>query len=1048
MHAPRLDLLVVLTALALGLAHARADEEAPETTGSVAGRVLLRGIPAAGRVEVRRVGDAATFAHPIPGEPVRTVQADAEGRFRVADLPCMVYELRARVAGHMDASTYVTVREGRGLDVIVPVLAGPHRVTGTLSWKDGRPFEGHLRLSVPQYHVTDAWKSQEGAVAPVGPEGDFTFEALPAGTYSLDAFDGSRRFGLRSLQVPVEGAVVLQVDAEFRRVRGRVLDDATGEPVAATLTPQSYSGWDRAKTDEAGRFELWVSDDTDALVVCRNDDDEISKLAALPAESVAEVEVRLHAGGAVAGRVRDREGEPVEGARVWALRVLSDDGWTRQLRSTISDAKGRYRIEGVAVGEARVFALGSGWASRNAVPFGPGEGTAPAVHVTDGSEASQDLVLEPAASLELRVVDAEARPVRHAVVEVVPDWGWYSFLGSAGTAAWRWRRTDAAGRATFPVLFPGLVHHVEIEAPGPLRAKLTVPALASGETGTRTLALPAVQGAVVRVVDAATKAGIVGARLDVQHVRETAPNSTFTESLSFGAPLYTDATGTLRIEGLPQGTIRIEAEHHGHAAGQAELPASGQVTIALDPGSVLSGCLEGPEGLAGQVVTVGLSSKDLPFQAWIHRTVQVPVGEAFRFENLTPGRYDLSCTYETATLRCEAALVVEAPAEGVALRLARVSATRLDLRILGPDDEPVPRARVVVHEWVEGREPGPASPMHGMAERTEVEVRDGRFEMLLERDDGLVFVDVLEPRTATGEALDAGTAAVGGVRVESGEPLVIRLPEVLVLEGRVVDEEGVGVPGVRLRAHHTLWVEDGIRHTFANEPHGEAVSDGTGRFVIAGLGPLKYDVSVEDVEGFGPRNPFEVHLPQPPVTIHLQHAVLHRLRVLDPDGAPVQEARVAVDATWREEHTRHTGTYWEGPTDDTGAVRIPLPPSIDVRRLAVMPPPGREDLGARIVPEWTPASGDLVLPRGLAIEGTVVDSEGRPRSGVQVGLMGPGLRSLHLRTTDGRGVFRFAQLVQGTYHLAVYGKANPLPAPRGSPVEVTAGTRDVRLVDD
>jgi hypothetical protein len=183
-------------------------------------------------------------------------------------------------------------------------------------------------------------------------------------------------------------------------VTGRVLDDATGRPLAGAVIALGHDALRRlaprpartCTTGEDGGFAFERAASGEALLArCEGFLPELVELAA----GAAPLEVRLAPGGAVTGDLLDDRGAPLAGVRVVALSRGAVD-----VREATTDAAGRFALTGLRPGRYIVT---------------PADGALPVAAlpalVRPGAVALAPLRVPPAGhGLTVRPLDARGRP--------------------------------------------------------------------------------------------------------------------------------------------------------------------------------------------------------------------------------------------------------------------------------------------------------------------------------------------------------------------------------------------------------------------------------------------------------------------------------------------------------------------------------------------------------------------------------------------------------------------------------------------------------------
>lgn len=254
-------------------------------------------------------------------------------------------------------------RSRNDVHVVLPVQA---LLRGIVRERNGSPIAGAQVLASPKAPSRPAH-----ARATSDERGEFTIEALETGTWRVFALARGWRFE-QAFDANTDGGAIWIEGLRRPRVRGRVVCDRTGEPVAAfslaLRTVDPYSGTltrfpelvERVVHGIAGRFELLsvaATDDHCAVLEVRNPGGAPSFSACFAvgaSDDVEGIEVRMRDGGAIHGRVIDTDGRPVCGAFVRACTAEPNfeqplEGFERDAlyrrRATRTDERGEFLIE-------------------------------------------------------------------------------------------------------------------------------------------------------------------------------------------------------------------------------------------------------------------------------------------------------------------------------------------------------------------------------------------------------------------------------------------------------------------------------------------------------------------------------------------------------------------------------------------------------------------------------------------------------------------------------------------------------------------------------
>lgn len=339
------------------------------------------------------------------------------------------------------------------------------------------------------------------------------------------------------------------------------------------------------------------------------------------------------------------------------------------------------------------------------------------------------------------------------------------------------------------------------------------------------------------------------------------------------------------------------------------------------------------------------------------------------------------------------------------------------VRLEGPDGAPVEHGQVSI---------GPAAWRH--AGQTQIAVGGiARFRRSRLRH-------FKRPAALVVRHVAAGFGPVRLEAVDIDQPeLVVRLPIGRILRGRVVDERGGAVGGLRIHARRT---EDRYSELARTN------SDARGRFALGGLPREPVLVSVfTQGTAWAPLPPVRV-ADDGLLVLRVHRGAVCEVVVRDPDGKPVRGALVNLSA-------QDAPYGWQAlETDAQGRVHAEgLPPG--VRMTAYVRMNDAALPRAFVLREVQPDGGRLVVdvPRAAEIRGTLVDESGKPWWDARVTAAGSddttwgtgGTVAPERRT----GAFVFRGLVPGRYDVSI-NKTSRRPPSRG--VSVHAPARDVRIV--
>lgn len=752
-----------------------------------------------------------TLTNPADYRTARTEErrswSGADGRFTLRQLPAgRVHKVMASKEGFAPAS--------RLADSMAPVLLTLRHGTvaaGRVVDEHGRPVEGaELILHPAEEDPTPRPALRFRAVSDA--RGSFRLANVSSGRFDLRAIrPGFTEADVRGIVIPEGepradlGEITLLPGAA---IEGIVVDerDRPVQGAEVELTPfgpdfdARFFFREPVRSGPDGRFRIAdLPRGTRVGLKARHRDLAPAEIAGVEAPTAEPVRLRLVRPRSLEGRVKDRHGEPVAGARLHFSEAAGSPlggGWARQPAQATSDAEGRFVLSGLKPGTAYVTATATGYRTRSAQPVEiPEEGQAPPLEIT----------LEPGTFLEGTVRDSRGEPVPGARVYIQ---GVETF-GSEMIVP-----VDEQGRYEVIDLEPGRFRLQASSRGGPgARAELEV------RPGRNRLDLRLSEGTEVsgRIVDS-QGAPVPGASLSLESVPRDGEMPMFLGEVQ----AVSSGDGSFVFEGVSEGEYRLTGRRQGYAPATlpgvqvAGAPVSG-LELRLGPGAVIRGRLLGLDPAEVSRVQVMAHSPDQGIYPLFG--VVDPSGN-YRIQDVPAGDWDLMAHFSSPEV-VRARVEVSPGDQEIVQDLEFPSGFTLTGRVL-LDRSPLPRAQI----FVASNDPERPGGGHGET------AHDGTFRMQ-RVPAGTYVLRVI----SSALVLHAETLEIGGDR-----DLVIEVATGAV-EGRLLSPEGLPVAGAAV----SLTGEDPERAFLGPK----ASSDDQGAFALPGVPAGTYKVTVK-AEGFAP----------------------------------------------------------------------------------------------------------------------------------------------------------------------------------------------------
>jgi len=389
---------------------------------------------ASARVTLSRGGDVAGSLRDIAGAPaaaiqlsihpdlqrgppspivIRQVVTEADGSFSFQRLTPGPYKLYTRAKGEDEKrvpsqSLDLTVIDGETTRVEFKDLSATAVQVSGQVLRNGQPLL-RARVMVSWADRTRPYFTRD---TETDAQGRFAITLDEAGDYQFTV-SGSGLTGITLLTVKIPQVARHEIVLAFGTgsISGRVLG-SRGDPVAGSQV-QAFirrkpgdagpAGGGSATTDGDGRFAFAELPAGTYRLQARgaslgslgfDGPGRSEELVIEPGQEVRDVVVQLTAGGAIEGRVQDRDGKPVAYARIES----------RQGASAQTDARGAFQIGGIRPGPVWLQAI----SERDCSPWSM-------VAVASNVTAHVDLVVAPGTFVLLEVEDAQGPAATAAV---------------------------------------------------------------------------------------------------------------------------------------------------------------------------------------------------------------------------------------------------------------------------------------------------------------------------------------------------------------------------------------------------------------------------------------------------------------------------------------------------------------------------------------------------------------------------------------------------------------------------------------------------------
>ena len=538
-----------------------------QPVGAIAGTVYgADGASAQAGIQVRLVSAGRGI--------VTQLVTGEDGKFRFDALPLSdsPFTLDAMQNGRLRARVPGIILTGAGQERAQNIVFAPAgMVSGVVTRNDGGLVEGATVTVQSLVGQRFAFSTKSDA------QGRYMIDGVPAGAFGLTASAGNGEVGSAGGSINADGeSIQINLQLAANGIVGTVFNRDGVTPVGAGVNVALNPGSVTTQTNAQGQYGFTVTQPATYTIEAADANGNRGRssvaLTAITPGDPRTVNVVFLARGSVQGSVRDPSGNIQPGVPV----TLTSSSLFGGTLTTTSDNEGRYRFDGVFIGEFSVYARNG---STNLAGVGRGR------LAEENEVVTADVTLAATGSVSGRVLAQDnVTPVAGAQIE----------FNIAGTAALR-TTANADGNFTFSVVPLGDFSLIATNPANGDKGQVVSRLVTLNEARTVNIRLLG-QGSVhVRAIDGANK--------PVQGVAVTA-----TSGSQFGGTYkgVTDAEGLVTFSPVFNGDVSVSGER---GAGTNRVSGFASTTVVNGgTATVTLTLLNKPVGALAGVVTKGLAS--------------------------------------------------------------------------------------------------------------------------------------------------------------------------------------------------------------------------------------------------------------------------------------------------------------------------------------------------------------------------------------------------------------------------------------------------------